>query len=62
MRSVKIGSGFSWNARLFAQLVHIFLTKKIEHNFPFCADESAEPRPDMNIKVNYCLYSNQKVL
>ena len=51
VRSVNIGSGFSWNARLFAQLVHIFLTKK-----------SAEPHPDMNIKVNYCLYSNQKVL
>ena len=31
-----------------AQITNLFLK---EHNFPCLADEIAEPRPDMNIKV-----------
>ena len=41
--------GFSWNARTFARPKQ--LINSIEPDFPCLADEIAEPRPDMNIKV-----------
>ena len=35
-----------------AQIIYLFFTKLlIEPDFPCLADETAEPRPDMNIKV-----------
>ena len=35
-----------------AQRTYVFSTKLyIQHDFPSLADELAEPRPDMNIKV-----------
>ena len=45
-----------------AQTTYLFFTKlSIEPDFPCLADELAEPRPDMNIKVTH-LYREQKVL
>ena len=54
MSSVCLGLGFSWNARTFArskQLINSSPNYKKESNFPCLADNFAEPRPDMNIKV-----------
>ena len=45
MSSVCIQLGFSCNACIFAR------PQKIELFLPSLADEIAEPRPDMNIKV-----------
>ena len=47
---------FSWNARTFArpkQLIDSSPNNKyiVEHDFPCLADEIAETRPDMNIKI-----------
>ena len=40
------------HARLRAQTTYQFITKLLmEPDFPCLADEIAEPRPDMNIKV-----------
>ena len=36
---------------IFAWLKQLNNSLPIEPDFPFCADEIAEPRPDMNIKV-----------
>ena len=36
---------------MFAQTTYYLFAKKIEPDFPYWADEIAEPRPDMNIKV-----------
>ena len=47
--SVCIRFGFSWNARKYARLNKLINT--LRPDFPSLADEIAEPRPDMNIKV-----------
>ena len=36
---------------MFARTTYLLFAKKIEPDFPFWADELAEPHPDMNIKV-----------
>ena len=53
MSSGWIRLGFSWEARTFAaQKAYKLFTKLwIKPDFPSLADEIAEPRPDMNIKV-----------
>ena len=49
MRSVNIRSGFSWNARLFAQFKQLINSLP---DFLYWADEIAESRLDMNIKIS----------
>ena len=49
MRSLYIRPGLPWNARTFAWPKK--LINSIKPDFPSIADEIAEPRPDMNIKV-----------
>ena len=49
MSSVCIRLGFSRNARAFARPKK--LINSLKPDFPSLADETAEPRPDMNIKV-----------
>ena len=53
MSSVCIRLGFSSKARTFARpkTTYLFFAFEIEPDFPCLADEIAELRPDMNIKV-----------
>ena len=48
---------FSWNARTFARPKQLII--QIEPDFPCLADEIAEPRPFMNIKVTTFLESKK---
>ena len=46
--SLRLSEVLSWNARIFAQLKHPYYSLPNRQNL---ADERAEPRPDINIKV-----------
>ena len=55
---VRVKNGLSWNARAFARFKQLINT---EPDFLSIADETAEPRPDMNIKVTAFIVSEKSI-